>query len=417
MSIDVLRNAARQNPQDAQIHRELGRALFAAGHYDEALHTLEYAARLAPGDAFIRNDLGAILNQLGRTGDAIDAFRKATELKADLSSANYNLGMLLSMQNRFAASLPYLEAAMKLDPSDFEIRFAYYASLSNVVPKWHFPMLHDRPRNEAFRDAIRARVTDGMSVLEIGTGTGLLAMIAVEAGASRVITCEQVPAIAERARRIIAQNGFQDRITVLNKNSRDLAVGTDLPEKADILISEILGAAFLDEHVLTSFSHARRELLKPGAPMIPLGGATMAGVVDIAGIESLLDAGSDVLGFDLSAFNDLAPVRLEIPPNLDPVLLTDTQPAYSYALEAPFDLPAERQVHFTVLRDGTAIGTALWMKIHLTDEIILENMPPHGLQMHWPIEVYRFKEPREVRAGQTLSLMAGTDGTSVWVHD
>lgn len=417
MSIDALKQAAQQNPQDAQIHRELGRALFSSGHHDEALRALEYAAGLAPGDALIHNDLGAIYNQLGRIGEAVNAFKKAIERKPDLSSANYNLGMLLAVQNRFTASLPYLEAAMKLNSSDFEIRYLYYATLSNLVPPWHFPMVHDKSRNEAYRDAIRARVTDGMSVLEIGTGTGLLSMMAVEAGAGHVTTCEDVPEIAERARRIIARNGFQDRITVLNKNSRDLKVGTDLPEKADILISEILGAAFLGEQVQTSVIHARQELLKPGAPMIPLGGATMAGVIDIAGIESIVDAGTDVMGFDLSPFNDLAPVKLELTSKLHPVLLTNAQPAYSYELDGAIDLPAERQIDFTVVRDGTAIGTAIWMKIRLTDDIVLENAPPHGLQMHWPIHAYRFKEPRDVREGQTISLLAGTSGNSVWVHD
>ena len=378
---------------------------------------MEYAAGLAPGDALIHNDLGAIYNQLGRIGDAVNAFKKAIERKPDLSSANYNLGMLLAIQNRFAASLPYLEAAMRQNPSDFEIRYLYYATLSNLVPPWHFPMVHDQLRNEAYRDAIRARVTDGMSVLEIGTGTGLLAMLAVEAGAGHVTTCEDVPEIAERARQIIARNGFQDRITVLNKNSRNLKVGTDLPEKADILISEILGAAFLGEQVQTSIAHARQELLKPGAPMIPLGGATMAGIIDIAGIESIVDAGTDVMGFDLSPFNDLAPVKLELTSKLNPVLLTDAQPAYSYELDGAIDLPAERPIDFKVVRDGTAIGTAIWMKIRLTDDIVLENAPPHGLQMHWPIHAYRFKEPRDVREGQTISLLAGTSGNSVWVHD
>jgi hypothetical protein len=417
MSVDALKQAALQNPRDAKIHQELGRGLFSSGQYDEALRTLEYAATLAPDDALIRNDLGAIYNQLGRTGDAIDAFRKATELKPDLSSANYNLGMLLAGRGQFGASLPPLETAMKLDPDDYEIRFAYYASLSNFVPPWHFPMVHDQPRNEAYRDAIRASVTEGMSVLEIGTGTGLLAMLAVQAGAAHVTTCEQVPEIAERARRIIARNGFEDRITVLDKNSRSLVVGKDMPGKADILISEILGSAFLGEQVLPSVMHARQTLLKPGAPMIPRGGATMAGIIDRAGIEPLLDAGTDVMGFDLSAFNDLAPLKTRLPPNVDPVLLSAAQPAYSYDLDGEFDLPLERPLDFTILRDGTAMGAALWMKIRLTDDIVLENAPPEGLRMHWPINVFRFREPRAVRAGQTLSVVAGTDGSSVWVHD
>lgn len=111
------------------------------------------------------------------------------------------------------------------------------------------------------------------------------------------------------------------------------------------------------------------------------------------------------------------PVKLKLTPNLDPVLLTAGQPAYTYELDGTIELPAERQVHFKVIRDGRAIGTAIWMKTRLTDDIVLENAPPQGLQMHWPIHVYRFREPRDVRAGQTISLLAGTDGSEVWVHD
>lgn len=417
MNIDALKQAAMQDPGNAQIHRDLGRTLFSMGQYDEALRVLVKAAQLGPTDALIHNDLGAIFNQFGRTDDAIAAFRRATELKPDLASANYNLGMLLIYRKQATEALPYLKTAMIVDPDEFEHRLGYHAALEKAVPPWHFPMIHDQPRNEAYRDAINATVTEGMSVLEIGTGSGLLAMMAVEAGAGHVTTCEKVPEIAATAREIIRRNGFQDRITVLDKHSKQLSVGTDLPDKADILISEILGAAFLGEAVLTSVIHARESLLKPGAPMIPLGGATMAGIIDLAGVETVVEAGSNVMGFDLSPFDQLAPVKLRLTPALAPVLLTAPQAAYSYDLGGRSELPVEKTIDFRVTRDGRAIGAAIWMQIRLTDSIVLENALPEGLRMHWPIYLYRFREPRDVREGQTLSLKAGTDGVEVWVHD
>lgn len=54
-----------------------------------------------------------------------------------------------------------------------------YRNLQNVcnllIERWHFRMLNDSYRNEAFKEAIFKKVRQGFnSVLDIGTGTGLL---------------------------------------------------------------------------------------------------------------------------------------------------------------------------------------------------------------------------------------------------
>jgi hypothetical protein len=46
-----------------------------------------------------------------------------------------------------------------------------------VVPRWHFTMMNDAPRNQAYADSIARHVKDKL-VLEIGTGAGLLALLA-----------------------------------------------------------------------------------------------------------------------------------------------------------------------------------------------------------------------------------------------
>jgi hypothetical protein len=417
MNVDALKQAARQNPKNPEIHRDLGRALFSVGQVNDALRALKKAARLAPGEPLVHNNLGAIFRHLGRTDEAILSLRKAIELRPDLGSANYNLGMILVEQKEVEEALPFLAMAMKNDPDDFQCRLSYSKALARAVPPWHFPMLHDGVRNTAYQNAINETVKEGMQVLEIGTGSGLLAMMAVKAGASHVTTCERVPEIAAKASEIIKLNGFQDRINVVCRHSTDLSVGQDLPERADVLISEILGSAFLGEKVLTSVGHARRELLKPDAPMIPLGGATMAGLVDLAGVEQFVRSGQNVMGFDLSPFDDLAPVELVLDTSLNPVLLSSGQPVYEYDLSSEIILSPEKRIDFPVTRDGCAIGAAIWMRIRLTDDVVIDNAPPQGLHMHWPIYLYRFKEPRNVRVGDIVSLKGGTDGSEVWVHE
>lgn len=50
---------------------------------------------------------------------------------------------------------------------------------------------------------------DHITVLDVGTGTGLLSLEAVKAGATRVIACEGFPAIAEVAKAIVKETGMR----------------------------------------------------------------------------------------------------------------------------------------------------------------------------------------------------------------
>ena len=75
---------------------------------------------------------------------------------------------------------------------------------------FHQSMIHDRRRVEAFRAAIEAAVQPGDVVLDIGTGTGLLACLAARAGARKVYAVEE-GGIATVAAGVVADNGYDDR--------------------------------------------------------------------------------------------------------------------------------------------------------------------------------------------------------------
>lgn len=124
-------------------------------------------------------------------------------------------------------------------------------------------MLNDRVRTEAFLRAIRSTVRPGDVVLDLGTGTGVLAIEAAKAG-GRVYAMEMT-SMADVAEQMYRANGVQDRITLL----RGMSTGLELPEKADVLVTEIIGDGPLDERVLECVADARRRLLKPDARIIP----------------------------------------------------------------------------------------------------------------------------------------------------
>ena len=131
-------------------------------------------------------------------------------------------------------------------------------------PVEHARMLHDDRRTGDFIAALAQAVRPGDVVLDIGTGSGVLAIAAARAGARRVYAVEASD-IAETAERVFAANGMEHQITLVAGWSRQI----DLPEPADLLVSEIIGNEPFEEELLETTLDARRRLLKPDARMIP----------------------------------------------------------------------------------------------------------------------------------------------------
>ncbi len=128
----------------------------------------------------------------------------------------------------------------------------------------HIRMLNDRARTASYQRAIRETVTADDVVVDVGTGTGVLAITAALAGARHVYAIEG-SRMGRLAQQAFVANGLGDRISLVEGRSTHL----DLPEKADVLVSEIIGNDPLDEGILETTSDAVKRLLKPGARLIP----------------------------------------------------------------------------------------------------------------------------------------------------
>ena len=125
-------------------------------------------------------------------------------------------------------------------------------------------MLHDERRTGDYMAALAAVVRPDDVVLDIGTGSGVLAVAAARAGARHVYAVEASD-IADVAERVFAINGVRDRVTLLAGWSRQI----ELPEPADVLVAEVIGNEPLEEEILETTLDARRRLLAPGARLIP----------------------------------------------------------------------------------------------------------------------------------------------------
>ena len=131
-------------------------------------------------------------------------------------------------------------------------------------PGPHIAMLEDRVRTSAFLAALEEVVGAEDVVVDIGTGTSVLAVGAARAGARHVYAVEATP-LAEYAREVVRANGLADRVTIVEGWSTRVR----LPERADVAVAEILGSDALEERALPVLLDARMRLLKPDARLIP----------------------------------------------------------------------------------------------------------------------------------------------------
>ena len=230
--------------------------------------------------------LGRAEQRLGDTNAALRDLEKAALLQPGFAAAHVDLGHLYHATNLKDAAIASYRRAIELDPDDEDVRLALDAVIAGMVPQWHFAMVNDRRRNRVFERAIKKAVGPNTRVLDIGTGTGLLAMMAARAGARHVTACETITPLAEVAERIVAANGLADRIDIVRGKSTDIEIGGAMERRANVLVAEIVDAGLLSEGVIESFAHARENLLTKDARIIPAAATVFAMPIESRGIDA-----------------------------------------------------------------------------------------------------------------------------------
>lgn len=128
--------------------------------------------------------------------------------------------------------------------------------------------LIDEPRSEAFRAAIEKVVTPSSRVLDVGTGSGLLAMCAARAGAVNVTAIELDPYVATTAKKNIALNKLSDRITLWIGDGRDFKFPGDT--HFNVVIMEMLTTGMVDEFQVQAANNLwRQEVVSAATVFIP----------------------------------------------------------------------------------------------------------------------------------------------------
>jgi len=242
---------------------------------------------------------------------------------------------------------------------------------------FHLRMLTDSVRMEAYCRAIETTVRPGDVVVDLGSGTGILGMLAARAGASRVFCVEQNAYMVERARRIVRDNGLEDVVTFLNTRIEDLAV---FAEPVDVIISETMGPAGIDEGIFSLFSHAL-SLLPKRPRCIPYELTVLAAPLQVPEVADRRAQASRVAGLDFTSLAGELGRIAQILPVMPSMLLC---PAGELFRGAPgIDaLPEELTMSWDLPEPVSVEGVGVWFTSRLAEDVTLAN-PPEGPDTHW----------------------------------
>ncbi|XP_020101055.1 protein arginine N-methyltransferase PRMT10 isoform X1 [Ananas comosus] len=164
--------------------------------------------------------------------------------------------------SRSSSSSAAAAAAAGVDKGvDFANYFCTYAYLYHQKE-----MLCDRVRMDAYYNAVfrNKHHFRNKVVLDVGTGSGILAIWSAQAGARKVYAVEATK-MAEHARELAKANGVDDVVEVIEGSMEEVT----LPEKVDVIISEWMGYFLLRESMFDSVICARDRWLRPDGAMYP----------------------------------------------------------------------------------------------------------------------------------------------------
>jgi type II protein arginine methyltransferase len=322
------------------------------------------------------------------------------------------LALLLFAKGQGERARELCARAIALAPDNGEVQALFADIFSHDVGSWYFRMVRDHARHIAVETALRRAIRPGCRVLEIGTGTGLFAMMAARAGAAEVITCESNPAVAAAATEIVARNGFTGRVRVVAKPSIDLKVGVDLAEPADVLICDTFGNNMIGAGAFPAMEHAKRWLMRPGAPAIPARGTIRIALAEDR--KAHLREMQIVEGFDLSPFNRLAAPRYAIL-NGDERLALRSEPGdlFRFDFQSGGPFPEARASVSLPACGGLVNGIAQWSCFELDDEVRYENLASEGKFSVFAVLFHPLKRPIEMNLGAKLLVCGAHDRHSI----
>lgn len=236
-------------------------------------------------------------------------------------------------------------------------------------------MIADKVRSDAYAHALKRAIKPDSVVLDIGAATGIHTLLACKFGARRVYAVESNPAI-HLAHELATANGFADRIVFIH----DLSTNITLPERADIVVSDLRGVLPLFTNHISSLVDARTRHLAPGGLVIPQRDTLYIALVEAPQLyRDIVSPWNEPYGLKMDAARTIALNRWS---DAGTELLRErnllAEPLQWAALDyATITKPDVQMVEVgqTIMRDGTAHGLLVWFDSELVEGVGYSNRP------------------------------------------
>jgi protein arginine N-methyltransferase 1 len=240
-------------------------------------------------------------------------------------------------------------------------------------------MITDDARTGAYQRALEAVVKPGSVVADIGAGTGIFALIACRLGARRVYAIDTNDAI-EVGRELARENGMADRVLFFRRDVREV----ELPERADVIVSDLRGTLPLSGDHLAIIADVRARFLKPGGILIPSQDRLIAAVVEHADLyQWALGPACGPVGITLEAVRarlrhatstdrGSTPLRAEN-------VISSAMPWATLDYATIRSTPVAGRAELRITRAGIGHGLAIWFDAILAGEHGFTTAPGHEL--------------------------------------
>ena len=270
-------------------------------------------------------------------------------------------------------------------------------------------MLLDEGRMQAYVESLKRRVTTESVVLDIGTGTGIFALLAARLGARKVYAIEPNQ-VVHFGRHVAAQNGLDQRVEFIE----GLSTEVELPEKVDVIVFDIHGVLPAHERSLFSVIDARDRFLAPSGCLIPCRDTLWAALADVpkrywdvAGVWA-----EDVFGIDMTPIRPSA-VNMWQRVRLSPSELV-TSPAcwavIDYAVLQSPDLRGE--VSWVIDAPRTAHGVCVWFDWDGIDDATFSNSPLSGERHIFGQAFFPWPQPVDLCRGDEVCVQLRADAVA-----
>ena len=256
---DSYRQILRQSPDHADVHNNLGAALFSMGRLDESIASYRQALASRPGYAEANKNLADALAAQGNVNEAEICYRSAVAANSGYAEAHRNLGGMLYNAGRRNEALACYQQALATAPDDgialhmvaaltgrhvehapgqyVESMFDGYAekfdshlaeSLKYDIPQQMVALIRE------FSATLADNTGEKWNVIDLGCGTGLVGA-AIAPNAKSLVGVDLSAKMLEKAR---LKNVYSHLVKsdLVSMMQRELALNVDVITCADVFI-------------------------------------------------------------------------------------------------------------------------------------------------------------------------------------